>query len=243
MQKRTRNLGIHTHSFASSSFLQLFSSCHSCHSNEKFWGIGRELNYCKTMWLHGGTLFVAVVMWINFHSCVGDRKRPGRRVGHRPSTTLRRLQHECKNILHENCSLFVAPTSLCPTNSTAVRLAPLPNNMHEWHFSFSGVPGSPYEGGIYHGRFLLPTDYPMRGPRVQLMTPNGRFATYKDICLSASSFHQESWSTHWTLHKLVAVLAGSVGADGSVRMFDFRTFARSNVRTFERSNVRKTVLH
>jgi ubiquitin-protein ligase len=89
---------------------------------------------------------------------------------------------------------------------TAVRLSPVKGSLYEWHFSFSGLPGSDYEGGVYHGRFLVPSNYPAAAPRVQMLTPNGRFATWRDICLSASSFHQESWSTHWSLYKLVLAL-------------------------------------
>ena len=46
-----------------------------------------------------------------------------------------------------------------PFNSTSdeigVRLHPT-SNLLEWHFSFTGIEASPYEGGVYHGRILLP---------------------------------------------------------------------------------------
>ena len=78
------------------------------------------------------------------------------------------------------------------SNHTSVRLSSV-GSLLEWHFSFSGVPGSAFEGGIYHGRFLIPREFPRMAPRVQMLTPNGRFKTFTDICLSASSFHPESW--------------------------------------------------
>jgi len=54
---------------------------------------------------------------------------------------------------------------------------------------------------------MLPKDYPASPPRVQLLTPSGRFVTGKDICLSASSFHPESWSpSGWTVRTLVESL-------------------------------------
>jgi ubiquitin-protein ligase len=62
-----------------------------------------------------------------------------------------------------------------------------------WHFTFVGVASSPYAGGLYHGRILLPRTYPAQPPRVQLLTSSGRFATCSDICLSASNFHPETW--------------------------------------------------
>ena len=63
-----------------------------------------------------------------------------------------------------------------------------------WHFSFQGVPGSSYAGGVYHGRILLPPNYPAAPPRIHLLTPTGRFVPGTDICLSqASAYHPETW--------------------------------------------------
>jgi hypothetical protein len=56
-----------------------------------------------------------------------------------------------------------------------VRLAPLRGNLHEWHFTVSGPVGTVYEGGLYHGRILLPADYPASAPRLQMLNPSGRF--------------------------------------------------------------------
>lgn len=134
----------------------------------------------------------------------------GKGHSHHAST---RIAHEWRQVIKEGCDLppngdtpKASEKSEDASNSTAVRLAPLPHDTQEWHFSFSGVPGSPYEGGIYHGRFLLPQGYPRLAPRVQMLTPSGRFACRSDICLSASNYHQDSWSTHWSLHKLTAAL-------------------------------------
>jgi ubiquitin-protein ligase len=132
------------------------------------------------------------------------KRRPSSR---RPP--VRRLQYELRSVVRDGVCLSLpsaTAASSIDSNATSVRLGPVPGNLHEWHFSFSGVAGSPYEGGIYHGRFILPNDYPIRAPRVQLLTPNGRFKCGQDICLSASAYHQESWSTHWSLHKLVLAL-------------------------------------
>lgn len=67
-----------------------------------------------------------------------------------------------------------------------VRLGPLPENLLEWHFSFTGPENSTYQHGVYHGRILLSKHYPHKAPRIQLLTPNGRFHVKTDICLSAS---------------------------------------------------------
>ncbi len=42
--------------------------------------------------------------------------------------------------------------------------APLDENVFEWHFTIRGPPGSDFEGGVYHGRILLPPEYPMKPP-------------------------------------------------------------------------------
>eukprot|EP00613_Pedinella_sp_CCMP2098_P080433 CAMPEP_0171941336 /NCGR_PEP_ID=MMETSP0993-20121228/37779_1 /TAXON_ID=483369 /ORGANISM="non described non described, Strain CCMP2098" /LENGTH=362 /DNA_ID=CAMNT_0012583547 /DNA_START=120 /DNA_END=1208 /DNA_ORIENTATION=+ len=134
---------------------------------------------------------------------VRARERPRnfkRRVPTRSSP--RRLMHEWRAVQGDRASLHDLSDEGNSTSAPAVRLAPLKGCLHEWHFSFSGVSGSDFEGGVYHGRFILPATYPAAAPRVQLLTQNGRFSTGQDICLSASSFHQDTWSTHWSLHKL-----------------------------------------
>ena len=87
-----------------------------------------------------------------------------------------------------------------------VRIGPLGKSLLRWHFSLAGTPNSEYQDGVYHGRVLLPKDYPMSPPRIQLLTPSGRFITGADICLSASAFHPESWTPRWTVLALVEAL-------------------------------------
>jgi hypothetical protein len=78
--------------------------------------------------------------------------------------------------------------------------------MLRWHFSIAGPPNSVYENGVYHGLILLPKNYPAMPPRIQMLTPNGRFMTNVDICLSASNFHPETWTPKWTILSLVNAL-------------------------------------
>jgi ubiquitin-conjugating enzyme E2 J1 len=116
-----------------------------------------------------------------------------------------------------------------------IRLSPCRNNLLEWHFTIAGPPDTAFEGGLYHGRVLLPLDYPASAPRIQMMTPSGRFEVSpptrqeghrrarlgvtssgrarwlipqvgRDICLSASAFHQETWQPAWTVRTLVQAL-------------------------------------
>lgn len=71
---------------------------------------------------------------------------------------------------------------------------PNADNLLEIHFSVRGPLDTEYEGGWYHGRILLPKEYPFKAPNVQLLTPSGRFETNKNICFSFTSFHPETWS-------------------------------------------------
>jgi hypothetical protein len=49
--------------------------------------------------------------------------------------------------------------------------------MFEWHFTIKGPPDSPFEGGRYHGRILLPSEYPYKPPDIVMMTVRLRSAT------------------------------------------------------------------
>ena len=50
-------------------------------------------------------------------------------------------------------------------------LLPLPqDNLFEWHFTIRGPEGTEFEGGYYHGRVILPSEYPMKPPSIILMT-------------------------------------------------------------------------
>ena len=47
---------------------------------------------------------------------------------------------------------------------------PLEENLFEWHFTIRGPPDSDFAGGVYHGRILLPAEYPMKPPNIILLT-------------------------------------------------------------------------
>ncbi|CAH0492704.1 unnamed protein product [Peronospora farinosa] len=58
--------------------------------------------------------------------------------------------------------------------------SPLETNMFDWHFTLRGPHDTEFEGGIYHGRIILPSDYPFKPPNIILLTPNGRFEVKKE---------------------------------------------------------------
>jgi ubiquitin-protein ligase len=42
--------------------------------------------------------------------------------------------------------------------------------MFDWHFTLRGPRDTEFVGGIYHGRILLPADYPFKPPNIMLLT-------------------------------------------------------------------------
>uniref|UniRef100_A0A804R7T1 UBC core domain-containing protein n=1 Tax=Zea mays TaxID=4577 RepID=A0A804R7T1_MAIZE len=75
---------------------------------------------------------------------------------------------------------------------------PLEEDIFEWQFAILGPRDSEFEGGIYHGRIQLPSDYPFKPPSFMLLTPSGRFEIQKKICLSISNYHPEHWQPSWS---------------------------------------------
>ena len=71
--------------------------------------------------------------------------------------------------------------------------APLEHDMFEWHFTIRGAADTDFAGGIYHGRILLPPEYPFKPPNIVFLTPSGRFETGVKVCLSFSAHHPELW--------------------------------------------------
>ena len=99
----------------------------------------------------------------------------------------------------------------------------LKDNLFEWHFTVRGPPDSDFAGGVYHGRIILPTEYPMKPPSIIMLTPNGRFEVNKKICLSISGHHPESWQPSWSIRTALLAIIGfmpteGLGAIGSLGM-------------------------
>lgn len=123
-----------------------------------------------------------------------------------PSPTIRRLLKETQELSaaakHPNPTFHAAPLS--------------EDNLHEWHFTLLGPPApSPYAGGIYHGRITLPPAYPMKPPNFRFLTPSGRFEVNREICLSISGFHEETWQPAWGVRLALTALRGFMGEEGT----------------------------
>lgn len=72
-----------------------------------------------------------------------------------------------------------------------------------WHFTIRGPLGTDYEGGLYHGQIELPSQYPFKPPKIMLLTPTGRFEIRKDLCMSFTDYHPESWQPAWTISNIL----------------------------------------
>lgn len=92
---------------------------------------------------------------------------------------------------------------------------PLEENLFEWHFTVRGPPESDFDGGLYHGRIVLPPEYPMKPPSIILLTPNGRFEIQKKICLSISGHHPESWQPSWSIRTALLAIIGFMPTHGN----------------------------
>uniref|UniRef100_T1E491 Ubiquitin-conjugating enzyme E2 J1 n=1 Tax=Crotalus horridus TaxID=35024 RepID=T1E491_CROHD len=91
---------------------------------------------------------------------------------------------------------------------------PLEDNLFEWHFTVRGPPDSEFDGGVYHGRIVLPPEYPMKPPSIILLTANGRFEVGKKICLSISGHHPETWQPSWSIRTALLAIIGFMPTKG-----------------------------
>jgi len=105
------------------------------------------------------------------------------------------------------------------------------DNIFEWLFAIRGAWGTEFEGGIYHGRILMPAEYPFKPPAFVMMTPSGRFETGTKICLSISSYHPESWQPSWSVQSaLVALIAFmQTPGNGAIGSLDTSTDVRKEM--------------
>ncbi|OQR90751.1 ubiquitin-conjugating enzyme E2 [Achlya hypogyna] len=109
--------------------------------------------------------------------------------------------------------------------------APLESNMFDWHFTIRGPRDTEFEGGIFHGRILLPSEYPFKPPNIILLTPNGRFEVKKKICLSISAYHPEHWQPAWGVRLILEALISFMPTkgEGAIGALDFTAEERKKL--------------
>eukprot|EP00029_Vermamoeba_vermiformis_P004122 TRINITY_DN14651_c0_g1_i1.p1 TRINITY_DN14651_c0_g1~~TRINITY_DN14651_c0_g1_i1.p1 ORF type:complete len:340 (-),score=103.89 TRINITY_DN14651_c0_g1_i1:66-1085(-) len=123
--------------------------------------------------------------------------------------SVRRIMKEIKEMQAEKSTLYTA--------------MPLDDNIFEWHFTIRGPRESDFEGGVYHGKIILPSEYPFKPPDIMFLTPNGRFEIGKKVCLTVSSHHEETWRPSWSLRTvLIAIIAFMpTKGDGAIASLDW----------------------
>ncbi|KAF2102391.1 UBC-like protein [Rhizodiscina lignyota] len=120
-------------------------------------------------------------------------------------------------------------SELANSTSPDYHAEPLESNLFEWHFTLRGPPApSPYAGGIYHGRIVLPPTYPLRPPMFRFTTPTGRFEVNREICLSISGHHEETWMPAWGIRTALVAIRSFMDTDakGQVGGIDCEDSAR-----------------
>ncbi|CAG8827945.1 7051_t:CDS:2, partial [Gigaspora margarita] len=122
---------------------------------------------------------------------------------------VKRLLQEARELQQDICCDYTAQ--------------PLEDNLFEWHFVIRGPDGTEFEGGRYHGRILLPSEYPFKPPNLMLLTPNGRFELNKKICLSITGYHPEYWLPAWGIRTVLLGLIGflTTKANGAIGGIDY----------------------
>lgn len=103
--------------------------------------------------------------------------------------SVKRIQREIAEILSDHSDFYSA--------------APLEDNLFEWHFTIAGPKETEFEGGLYHGKILLPSEYPFKPPWIEFKTPNGRFQLHQKICLSVTAHHPEEWNPSWGIRTVL----------------------------------------
>ena len=106
----------------------------------------------------------------------------------------RRLRKELKSLAKD------------PIQDPRIVVAPNESNLLEMHYVIEGSKGTPYEGGVYHGKLVFPKEYPLKPPSVIMLTPSGRFQPGRRLCLSMSDFHPESWNPMWSVSTILTGL-------------------------------------
>jgi len=91
------------------------------------------------------------------------------------------------------------------------------------HFTIRGADDTEFAGGIYHGRILLPPEYPFKPPNIVFLTPSGRFEVGTKVCLSFSAHHPELWQPAWGIRLILEALISFLPtpADGAIGALDW----------------------
>ena len=74
------------------------------------------------------------------------------------------------------------------------------------HYVVRGPEATAYEGGLYQGKLVFPSEFPFKPPTIYMLTPNGRFKTNVRLCLSISDYHPDTWNPAWSVSTILTGL-------------------------------------
>jgi len=77
------------------------------------------------------------------------------------------------------------------------------DNMYVWYFLLTNFKDCDYEGGYYLGKIILDEGYPFKAGNIQMLTPSGRFLINKNICVTATAYHQSEYNPTWNIKSLI----------------------------------------
>ena len=79
---------------------------------------------------------------------------------------------------------------LSPSRVNSQCVCVLKDNLFEWHFTIRGPADSEFDGGIYHGRIILPPEYPMKPPSIIILTVCEALQAHcQSCCINAFILH------------------------------------------------------
>lgn len=87
------------------------------------------------------------------------------------------------------------------------------SNILKWYYGIRGPSGTAFEGGTYLGKLVFPSEYPMKGPSIYMLTPSGRFQINMKLCMSMSDFHPESWNPLWSVSSIIQGIQSFMASD------------------------------
>lgn len=91
-----------------------------------------------------------------------------------------------------------------------------PENILEIYFKFEGYPNTYYNDGEYICKIVHNSNYPVKAPDLYILTPNGRFETNRKLCLTNTSYHQETWApAAWNLETFIQAFISVFHSDSS----------------------------
>lgn len=142
---------------------------------------------------------------------------------------IKRLAREYRNIQNDPVPFIVAK--------------PNEADMFTWYYVVTGPPDSVFNGGQYFGILNFPVRYPYKPPTVTMITPSGRFEPGKNICMSMTNYHPETWNPSWSTSTiLIGLLSFMMDTDTALHVINQSDFHKKKLAKESRNFNKKLTL-